>query len=138
MKSGSRINRLSVAGLGFALTWTLVSAWAQTSVTVSPKRAAVAATTQTQQFTSSAANVTWSVDRVTGGNATVGTISASGLYTPPAAGGTHIITATTVTAPPVSGSSTVAVSDLFAVLTYHNSPARNGINNKEYALPQPL
>ena len=73
MKSGSRINRLSVAGLGFALTWTPVSAWAQTSVTVSPKRAAVAATTQTQQFTSSAANVTWSVDRVTGGNATVGT-----------------------------------------------------------------
>jgi hypothetical protein len=63
-----------------------------------------------------------------------GTISAGGLYSPPAAGGTHIITATTVTAPPVSGSSTVAVSDLFAVLTYHNSPARNGINNKEYAL----
>ena len=134
MKSGSRVCWLSFAGLGFALTWTLVSAWAQTSVTVYPKRAAVAATTQTQQFTSSAANVTWSVDGATGGNATVGTISASGLYTPPATGGTHIVTATTVTAPPVSGSATVAVSDLFGVLTYHNNSARNGINNKEYAL----
>src|SRR5271169_3143258 len=120
MKSCSRVDWLSVAGLGFSLTWTLVSAWAQTSVTVSPKRAAVAATTQTQQFTSSVTNVTWSVDSAAGGNTTVGTISASGLYTPPATGGTHSITATTATVPPVSGSATVAVSDLFAVLTYHN------------------
>jgi len=134
MKSCSRVDRLSFAGLGFALTWTLVSAWAQTSVTVSPKRAAVAATTQTQQFTSSVTNVTWSVDSVAGGNTTVGAISASGLYTPPATGGTHSITATTATVPPVSGSATVAVSDLFAVLTYHNDQARDGVNNKEYAL----
>jgi len=134
MRSCSRVDWLSVAGLGLALTWTLVSARAQSIVTVSPKRAAVAATTQTQQFTSSVTNVTWSVDSVIGGNTTVGTIGAGGLYSPPATGGTHAITATTATVPPVSGSATVAVSDLLGVLTYHNDQARDGINGKEYAL----
>jgi hypothetical protein len=40
---------------------------------------------KTQQFTASLAGggaVTWSVDGVTGGNATVGTISAGGLWHP--------------------------------------------------------
>jgi subtilase family serine protease len=45
---------------------------------------------QTQQFTATVANstnqsVTWAVAGVTGGNATVGTISATGLYTAPVA-----------------------------------------------------
>jgi hypothetical protein len=41
----------------------------------------------TQQFQVSgagSANVTWSVNQIAGGNATLGTISGSGLYTPPA------------------------------------------------------
>ena len=134
MKSGARVDWLRFAGLGFALTWTLVSAWGQTSVMVSPKRAAVTATTQTQRFTASVSNVRWSVDSVTGGNTTVGTISTSGLYTPPATGGTHTITATTATVPPISGSATVAVSELVGVLTYHNDLARDGVNFREYAL----
>ena len=42
----------------------------------------------TQQFNATVTNatnsaVTWQVDGVAGGNTTVGTISASGLYTPP-------------------------------------------------------
>ncbi len=136
MKSGARVDWLSFAGLGFALTWTLVSAWSQTSVMVSPKRAAVTATTQTQRFTASVSNVRWSVDSVTRGNTTVGTISTSGLYTPPATGGTHTITATTATVPPISGSATVAVSELVGVLTYHNDLARDGVNFREYAYPR--
>jgi hypothetical protein len=99
-------------------------------VTVSPKRAAVTVTTQTQQFTSSVANSSWSVDGVAGGNATHGTISASGLYTPPATAGT-IVTATSGTS---AGSATIAVTDLAAVLTYHNDLARDGSNAREYAL----
>jgi 6-phosphogluconolactonase (cycloisomerase 2 family) len=37
-----------------------------------------------QQFTSSDPNVTWSVNGIAGGGATVGTISSTGLYTAPA------------------------------------------------------
>jgi len=57
------------------------------SVTMSPKTASVQAGL-TKQFTATVANtsntaVTWQVNNVTGGNSTVGTVSASGLYTAP-------------------------------------------------------
>src|SRR5437762_11337965 len=57
------------------------------SVTISPILATVAAG-GTQQFSAAVQNtsntaVTWQVNGVTGGNATVGTISSSGLYTAP-------------------------------------------------------
>ena len=130
MNRSSRISRLR-----FPLTWMLLTglAWS-VSVTVSPKRAAVVVSTQTQQFTCSVANVTWSVDGVAGGNASVGTISANGLYTPPAVGGIHVVKATTAAAPHVSGSATVAVTDLAGVFTYHNDRARDGVNSREFAL----
>jgi hypothetical protein len=91
-------------------------AWSNT-VAVSPKRAAVVVNTQTQQFTCSVANVTWSVDGVAGGNASVGTISTNGLYTPPAVAGIHVVKSTTSAAPHVSGLATVAVTDLAGVFT---------------------
>ncbi len=52
----------------------------------------------TQQFTVSVQGVsnpaiTWSVDSITGGNSSVGTISSSGLYTAPSQAGNHTITA---------------------------------------------
>jgi hypothetical protein len=121
--------------LRFLLTWMLLSglAWSAT-VTVSPKRAAVAATSQKQQFKCSVANVIWSVDGVVGGNASVGTISANGLYTPPAVGGTHVVRAAAVAAPHPSGSAFVAVTDLAGVFTYHNDTARDGVNSREFAL----
>ena len=87
--------------------------------------------TQTQQFTASVGGATWSVDNVVGGNTTVGTISTAGLYTPPAKAGTHTITAT---ANGSSGSAKVYVTDLKGVLTYHNDNARDGANNREFAL----
>jgi hypothetical protein len=102
------------------------------TVTVSPAVAGVTVTTQTQQFTASQPSVTWSVNGIVGGNAaTVGTISSTGLYTPSAVPGTYKITATTGTS---SGSATVGVTDLQAVLTYHVDPARDGVNPKEYVL----
>jgi IPT/TIG domain len=69
-----------------------------TLVTVLPGTASLDLGTQAQ-FTATvlgAANqsVTWGVDGVVGGNATVGTISSSGLYTAPVTAGTHTITAT--------------------------------------------
>jgi hypothetical protein len=101
------------------------------TVKVSPKLAAVTVTTQRQQFTSSAKTATWSVDGVVGGNATIGTISASGLYTPPPTAGIHTVTATSGTS---AGSASIAVTDLSAVFTYHNDTARDGTNAREYAL----
>ena len=101
------------------------------TVTVSPKLAAVTVTTQTQQFTSSATTATWSVDGIPGGNSTHGTINTTGRYTPPATAGTHTVTATSGTS---TGSATIAVTDLPGVLTYHNDPARDGTNTREYAL----
>jgi hypothetical protein len=102
-----------------------------TTPTVSPKRAAVTINTQTQQFTSSITGATWSVDGIAGGDTTVGTISASGLYTPPATAGNHTVTATDGAS---SASATIAVTDLLGVLTYHNDQARDGINAREFAL----
>lgn len=59
------------------------------SVTLSPASVSVA-TGKTQQFQASVIHtsdtaVTWQVNGVTGGNSTVGTIDANGLYTAPAA-----------------------------------------------------
>jgi hypothetical protein len=110
------------------------------TVTVSPKLAAVVTTTQTQQFTPSVTgnmgnpNVTWGVDSITGGNATVGTVTAGGLYIPPATAGTHTVTAASAALPSSSGSASVAVTDLPGVFTYHNDGARDGANTQEYAL----
>lgn len=109
-------------------------------VAVSPVRAAVVATTQTQQFTATVTGtvtdltVTWSVDGTTGGSATVGTVDASGLYTPPSAGGTHTVTATSNALATATASASVAVTDLAGVFTYHNDLARDGANTNEYAL----
>ncbi len=57
------------------------------SITISPTTASVRITT-TRQFTATVTNttntaVTWKVKGITGGNSTVGTISASGLYRAP-------------------------------------------------------
>ncbi|MBM3761443.1 MAG: DUF1800 family protein [Acidobacteria bacterium] len=59
------------------------------TVIVSPTTATVSLD-GTQQFTKTVTgatntNVTWAVNGINGGNATVGTINTSGLYTPPAA-----------------------------------------------------
>jgi len=58
-------------------------------VSVSTTQPAVVAATQTKQFTATVTGTTntavnWQVNGVNGGNATVGTISSSGLYTAPA------------------------------------------------------
>ncbi len=61
---------------------------------------------------SSDQSVTWAVNGVAGGNASVGTIAASGLYTPPSTvpgNGAITITATSAITPSISGSMQVNV-----------------------------
>ena len=109
-------------------------AQASTGLTISP-RVAVLTPTGTQQFTVNFTNgsVNWSVDGVTGGSAGSGTISASGLYTPPAAAGTHTVTATTLD---LSQSTNVLVyiSGSPGVFTYHNDNLRTGQSTNETVL----
>jgi hypothetical protein len=110
------------------------------SVSISPKRAAVAMTAQTQQFTATLSGdsqnlgVTWSVDGTVGGNVTVGSISSSGLYAPPSSGGVHTVTATSGADTAQSASAMIAVTDLPGIFTYHNNLARDGTNTQEYGL----
>jgi chitodextrinase len=92
---------------------------------------------QTQQFTTNAPGGTtlnWSVDGVAGGNSSVGTVSAGGLYTPPASAGTHTVSAVSSTNVSITGSATTVVTDLTGITTYHNDLARTGQNLHEYAL----
>jgi hypothetical protein len=108
-------------------------------VSVSPQRAAVTIWEQ-QQFTATAANdplnqgVSWQVDGLPGGSSTVGTIDATGKYTPPSCAGTHLVTAVAVANSTVTATASIAVTDLAGVLTYHNDLARDGVNGQEYAL----
>jgi len=107
-------------------------------VRVTPTDASITANAS-QQFIAVVENsanpaVTWSVDGVEGGNASVGRISSTGLYTAPASVGTHTVTATSVAAPSSSASVTVTVIMLSGVFTYHNDNARSGQNLQETVL----
>lgn len=89
----------------------------------------------TQQFTASGP-ATWSVDGVSGGNSTTGTITSGGLYTAPTAAGNHTVTATSTTDPKDTATATVTVvaASQGAVLTYHNDNARDGAFTEETIL----
>jgi hypothetical protein len=86
-------------------------------VTISPS-SAVLFPTQLEQFSATVTGtatpaVLWSVDQVIGGNSTVGTISANGLYTAPAAPPSPpsvTVTASNASDPTLSDSATVAIA----------------------------
>jgi len=125
------VNGLASNGVNFTVN--------NLAVAVSPKRAAVTLT-QTQQFVATVTNdplnggVSWSVDGVGGGTSTSGTVSATGLFTPGTQPGVHTVKAASNSNPSTSASSSVAVTDLAGVFTYHNDNARTGQNIQEYAL----
>ena len=84
---------------------------APTLVRVTPASATIAAGT-TMQFTATVTgntnpNIVWSVDGIAGGNVTVGTISAAGVYAPNLAG-SHTV-ATSIADPAAKGTAAVTV-----------------------------
>ncbi len=114
------------------------SGFAAVGVTVHPARAALTLT-EPQQFTATVVNTTnhavvWAVDGIVGGNSTVGTISTSGFYRPPARRSTHKITARSVVQSTATGSATVWVTDYPGMFTYHADRFRSGVNLQEFAL----
>jgi hypothetical protein len=107
-------------------------------VAVKPRASSVTPT-QTQQYTAYLSNVvttnvTWYVDGVAGGSSTVGPISTTGLYTPPAAAGTHTVKAVNNANTRQSASVPVIVSGYAGTLTHHNDTFRTGQNNNEGVL----
>jgi hypothetical protein len=115
-----------------------VSAVAQVSVAISPRRAPLTLH-QTQQFSATVSNTTnhavnWKVDGITGGNASVGTISTSGLYTPPSSAGTHTISAQSKANITKSATASAWVTNYPGMMTYHADKFRSGVNSQELAL----
>lgn len=104
------------------------------TVSVSPSLATVG-TFLTQQFTatvsgSSNPSVTWSVNGIPGGNATVGTVNATGLYTAPASvpsPNTVTITATSVADPSAFSAAAITIVDSSSV-TVNVTPANSSLN----------
>src|SRR5256714_580095 len=127
---------LGLAGVAITILQTFGCAGASTTrtpmavrVTISPVSATVGAG-GTQQFTATVQNtsntaVTWQVSGVSGGNATVGTISSSGLYTAPAVvpnPATVTVTAVSQADPTKSASAQVTITPA-AVISVTISPA---------------
>ena len=109
-------------------------AQASTAFAVKPRVVAVTLT-QPQLFSVNlpGVTVTWSVDGVAGGSAVSGTISASGLYSPPNSVGTHTVTATTPDQTQTA-SATVYMSANPGTFSHHNDNLRTGRNLNETIL----
>lgn len=109
-----------------------------TTVTIAPRVASLTATS-TQQFQAFingvvSSDVTWYVDGVLGGNSNIGTISASGLYTPPNAAGSHTVAAVSNADQTQRAKAPLVVTDYAGTFTYHNDLARTGANSNETVL----
>jgi hypothetical protein len=116
------------------------SSGAQITVALAPASASVT-TSGTAQFTGTVTGtsntaVTWSVDGAAGGNATVGTISASGLYTAPAQAGTHTVTATSVASPTGTASAQVTVTSIVVSVSPSTATVLTGATSQFTATVQ--
>jgi hypothetical protein len=106
-------------------------------INIDPEQASITPS-QTQQFTAlingTSSTVTWTVDGVPGGNSTVGTISTTGLYTPPTTPAMHTIQATNVNNTQQVAYAFVAASNYPGTFTGRNDTLRTGQNLNEVAL----
>ncbi|MGH8318201.1 MAG: hypothetical protein ACREUL_09520 [Steroidobacteraceae bacterium] len=85
--------------------------------------------------TNDPAGVTWSVTPAGGSLEPKPTPSGANVeFAPPHSPGVYTITATSVTNPRLSRAARVGVTDLAGVDTYHDDLARDGVDDREYAL----
>ncbi len=111
---------------------------ASSAVSVTPGQGSITPI-QTEQFSATvngvtSTNVTWAVDGIAGGNSTVGTISTSGLYTPPSTSATHIIKATNNANTTQTAVAFLTVTNYSGTFTMKNDSLRTGQNLNEIAL----
>ena len=128
--AGTRSSTVSISDNASGSPNTITLSGTGTGLSVSPRVAALTFT-RTQQFTVGSGSVTWSVDGVTGGSATSGTITTGGMYMPPNVTGTHTITATLSSQ---TASATVYITNYPGTFTYHNDNSRTGQNLNETVL----
>jgi hypothetical protein len=133
MKSGRTLGLLAAILLCFG-----INVFAAVGVTVHPAKASLTLS-EPQQYTATVVNTTnhsvvWFVDGIRGGNSTIGTISTSGLYQPPAKRSVHTIKASSVVQPSATGSAQVWITDYPGMFTYHADRFRSGVNLQEFAL----
>jgi len=107
-------------------------AQAFTGLSISPRTAALTFT-RTQQFTTNSNDVVWLVDGVEGGSISSGTITPTGLYTPPTTIGTHTVTLRS-SDQSLSADATVYITNTPGVFTRHNDNLRTGQNLTETVL----
>ena len=105
---------------------------ASAGLSVSPHVSALTFT-RTQQFNASNNNgvVSWLVDGQVGGSAASGTISITGLYSPPGSIGTYTVTALDQSA---SANATVYVTNYPGTFTRDVDTLRTGLNSNETVL----
>ena len=107
-------NNSSTGAIVIPLTGTGISGTAPPTLVVTPTVPCVLPS-QSQQFATTfistpATAVNWYVDGIHNGNATVGTITASGLYTAPPVTGTHKVRAVSQTTTTLGGNSSVTIT----------------------------
>ncbi|HEX4389584.1 MAG TPA: hypothetical protein VH109_13240 [Steroidobacteraceae bacterium] len=107
------------------------------TVAISPARAGIT-TAQSLKLvatTNDTAGVNWSATPAGGSFSSSSSSSGTDVtFTPSQTAGVYTVTATSVSNAMVSASTSVGVTDLAGVLTYHNDLARDGANIQEYAL----
>src|SRR5258708_19722842 len=95
------------------------------SVSLHPQATSVVVGSQTQRFSATVSGdlknlgATWAVDGIAGGNPAVGSISVTGLYTPPATAGVHTVIPTTVPHVTNTPSPTFASTNLPRITSFH-------------------
>jgi hypothetical protein len=110
---------------------------ADITVAISPRRAGLALTQKLvlKAATNDFAGVTWSIDPAQGSfTATTSNDGESVTLTSPGTAGTYSIKATSVTDTSRTSTVTIGVTNLASVSTYHNNLARDGVNDREFAL----
>ena len=124
-------------------TITITGSSAALSVAISVKRGSLTITqtlpvTATVQNDVTAAGVTWSSSGPACSGTSCGTFASvtsnSATYIAPGTPGMYSSTATSVADVTKSASSSIGVTDLSGVLTYHNNLSRDGTNTHEFAL----
>ncbi|MBI1749141.1 MAG: DUF4091 domain-containing protein [Acidobacteria bacterium] len=133
------ITATSVANSNLVATSTATIA-VPVTVTVAPATATLALSA-TQQFTATVTGtantaVTWSVNGIAGGNATVGTIDNTGFYTAPASlllSGNFTITATSAANPTQTGTASVLVTVPVAVSISPLTPSVQVSNTQQFS-----
>jgi len=112
------------------------------AISVSPANVALVAG-KTQQFNATVtgsdnAGVVWSVDKTVAGNATIGTISSTGLYTAPPDAGNHSVSARAMADQTKTASAQVTImvpaESVAEVVTERYDNRRTGLNSTETML----